>query len=62
MSRSSHDQMRLVLVMLRSYQVVTVGTMLGTLVVLLLWGNNNSALNSSVTLLSPVLYMVSLLS
>ena len=62
MSRSSHDQMRLVLVMLRSYQVVTVGTMLGTLVVLLLWGNNNSALNSSVTLLSPVLYIVSLLS
>ena len=62
MSRSSHDQMRLVLVMLRSYQVVTVGTMLGTLVVLLLWGNSNSALNSSVTLLSPVLYIVSLLS
>ena len=62
MSRSSHDQMRLVLVMLRSYQVVTVGTMLGILVVLLLWGNNNSALNSSVALLSPVLYMVSLLS
>ena len=62
MSRSSHDQMRLVLVMLRSYQVVTVGTMLGTLEVLLLWGNSNSALNSSVTLLSPVLYMVSLLS
>ena len=62
MSRSSHDQMRLVLVMLRSYQVVTVGTMLGSLVVLLLWGNNNSALNSSVALLSPVLYMVSLLS